>query len=283
MKTSVIIPTLNAGISLGKLLSALLSQDPESPEIIIIDSSSDDDTVNIARRFGVKTMSIPREAFDHGKTRNLAALEAQGDTLVFMTQDALPVDSTLLRKLTAPLNRPEIAATFGRHVPRTDAPPLEAFARYFNYPDQSSVKGLDDTKKYGIKTFFFSNVCSSMKREYFLKVGMFPEDVRANEDMLIAAKFILNGYKIAYVPEAAVTHSHHYSLLKLFRRYYNIGSSIKGNKSMLEGIGAEDEGLRFVREQMRYVAKQRKYIWLPRVFLESLIKYAGYRAGLIAG
>jgi rhamnosyltransferase len=283
MKTSVIIPTLNAGRSIGKLLSMLLSQDFESPEIIIIDSSSDDDTISIAQNFGTKTMVIPRQTFNHGKTRNIAALEAQGDIIVFMTQDALPANNALLHKLTAPLKKPEIAATFGKHIPKSDAPPLEAFARYFNYPDQGSVKGIDDVKKYGIKTFFFSNVCSSMKKESFLKVGMFPEDVRANEDMLIAAKFILNRYEIAYVPEAMVIHSHNYSLLKLFRRYYNIGSSIKDNKSILEDIEAEEEGIRFVKEQIRYVVKQRKYFWLPRIFLESLSKYAGYRAGLIAG
>jgi rhamnosyltransferase len=283
MKTSVIIPTLNAGRSIGQLLTMLLSQDFETPEIIIIDSSSEDDTVPVANKFGAKTMVIPRQAFNHGKTRNIAALEAHGEIIVFMTQDALPADNALLQKLTAPLENSEIAATFGKHVPRSDAPPLEAFARYFNYPDLGAVKGINDVKKYGIKTFFFSNVCSSMKKESFLKVGMFPENVRANEDMLIAAKFILNRYKIAYVPEAMVIHSHNYSLFKLFRRYYNIGSSIKDNRSILQNIDAEEEGIRFVKEQIRYLVKQRKYFWLPRIFLESLSKYAGYRAGLIAG
>jgi rhamnosyltransferase len=283
MKTSVIIPTLNAGKSIGQLLSMLLSQDFESPEIIIIDSSSDDDTVPVAKNFGTKTIVIPRESFNHGKTRNIAALEAQGDIIVFMTQDALPADNALLHKLTAPLKKPEIAATYGKHVPKSDAPPLEAFARYFNYPDQGSVKGTDDVKKYGIKTFFFSNVCSSMKKEYFLKVGMFPDDVRANEDMLIAAKFIRGGYEVAYVPEAMVVHSHNLSLLKLFRRYYDIGSSIRDNKSILQDIEAKGEGIRFVKEQIDYIVKQRKYFWLPRIFLESLTKYTGYRAGLIAG
>ena len=283
MKTSVIIPTLNAGRSIGQLLTMLLSQDFETPEIIIIDSSSDDDTVPVASKFGAKTMVIPRQAFNHGKTRNIAALEAHGEIIVFMTQDALPADNALLQKLTAPLENSEIAATFGKHVPRSDAPPLEAFARYFNYPDRGFVKGINDVKKYGIKTFFFSNVCSSMKKESFLKVGMFPENVRANEDMLIAAKFILNRYKVAYVPEAMVIHSHNYSLFKLFRRYYNIGSSIKDNRSILQNIEAEEEGIRFVKEQIRYLVKQRKYFWLPRIFLESLSKYAGYRAGLIAG
>jgi GT2 family glycosyltransferase len=201
-----------------------------------------------------------------------------------MTQDALPADTALLRNLTAPLlKKPEIAATYARHVPRPDAPPLEAFARYFNYPDQGSVKGIDDIKKHGIRTFFFSNVCSSMKKEPFLKVGMFPENVRANEDMLISAKFILNGYRVAYVPEAMVIHSHNYSLQKLFRRYYNIGSSIKDNRPILEDMEAEGEGLRLVKEQIRFAAKQGRYLWLPRIFLESFIKYAGYRSGLIAG
>jgi len=284
MKTTVIIPTLNARISIGKLLSALLSQDSETPEIIVIDSSSDDGTVDAAKEFGVKTMVIPRRTFNHGKTRNIAALEAQGGIIIFMTQDALPADSALLRNLTAPLlEKPEIAATYGRHVPRPDAPPLEAFARYFNYPDQGSVKGIDDIKKHGIKTFFFSNVCSSMKKEPFLKVGMFPENVKANEDMLISAKFILNGYRVAYVPEAMVIHSHNYSLQKLFRRYYNIGSSIKDNRRILEDMEAEGEGLRLVKEQIRFAAKQGRYLWLPRIFLESFIKYAGYRSGLIAG
>jgi rhamnosyltransferase len=122
-----------------------------------------------------------------------------------------------------------------------------------------------------------------MKKEYFLKVGMFPDDVRANEDMLIAAKFIRGGYEVAYVPEAMVVHSHNLSLLKLFRRYYDIGSSIRDNKSILQDIEAKGEGIRFVKEQIDYIVKQRKYFWLPRIFLESLTKYTGYRAGLIAG
>lgn len=283
MKVSVIIPTLDAGKSIGNLLSSLGSQDIESPEIIIIDSSSGDKTVDIAKSFGVRTIVIPRSTFNHAKTRNIAAMEAKGETLVFMTQDVLPVDNTLLSKLTAPLRKPGIAATFGRHIPKADASPLEVFLRHFNYPDKGSVKGIDDIKRYGIKTFFSSNVCSAMKKEPFLKVGMFPEGIRANEDMLITGKFILEGYKVAYVPEARVIHSHNYSLLEQFRRYYNIGSSIKKNRWIREYTKAEGEGARFMKGQIYFVLKQHRYFWLPYIFLESAAKYAGYRIGLIAG
>jgi rhamnosyltransferase len=38
-------------------------------------------------------------------------------------------------------------------------------------------------------------------------------------DLIFAAKAILKGYKIAYVPEAKVTHSHNFSLVQQFERY----------------------------------------------------------------
>jgi rhamnosyltransferase len=94
---------------------------------------------------------------------------------------------------------------------------------------------------------------------------------------------ILSGYKVAYVPEATVIHSHNYSLLQQFRRYYNIGSSLKNNAWVLDYARPEGEGLRFVREQLRFVRGRREYLWMPYIFLESLAKYTGYRAGLIAG
>jgi rhamnosyltransferase len=261
----------------------LRAQDTKPLEIIIIDSSSRDNTIDIAKRFDAKTMVIPGHAFNHGKTRNLAAVEANGDILVFMTQDALPQDNTLLSKLTAPLQTSDIAATFGRHIPRSDASPLEVFARQFSYPDTAAIKGMDDIKRYGIKTFRLSNVCSAIKKELFLKAGMFPEGIRANEDMLMAAKLILNGYKVAYVPQAMVIHSHNYSLSQQFRRYYNIGSSLKDNNWILKYVRAEGEGMRFIKEQVRFILNCRKYLLIPYIILESLTKYAGYRIGLIAG
>jgi len=283
MVITLIIPTLNAGGCIGKLLSELREQDTKPAEIIIIDSSSEDNTVRLAEGLGAKTIIIPRESFNHGKTRNLAAQEAKGDVISFMTQDALPFDNAFLRVLTAPLGRPDIAATFGRQIPRSDAPLPEVFARSFNYPDVPSVKGIDDTGRYGIKTFFFSNVCSAIKRELFFRAGMFPENIRANEDMLLAAKFMIDGYKVSYVPEARVIHSHHFSLSNQFRRYYNIASSLRHNSWILEYARPEGEGIRFMTEQARFLLRHRGYRWIPYVLLESLTKYAGYRMGLLTG
>jgi rhamnosyltransferase len=283
MNISVIIPTLDASSSIGRLVSALFSQETRPQQIIVIDSASTDDTVTIAQEYGAKTITIPERSFNHGKTRNMAAEEASGDVLVFMTQDALPADEKMIGALTAPLQIPDIAAAFGRHIPAHDANPLDAFARYFNYPSEGAIKGIDDIPRFGIKTFFFSNVCSAIKKNAFMTAGRFPEDIRANEDMLIAAKLILTGFRVAYVPDARVIHSHNYSLLKQFRRYYNIGSSLKTHDWVLQHVRAEGEGLRFVGEQMRFAVQRHRYLWIPYILMEAAAKYAGYRSGLILG
>ncbi len=283
MRISLIIPTLNAGARIADLLAGLAAQKKKALETIIIDSSSDDRTVEIAEGFGARTLVIPRKSFDHGKTRNLAAVKAEGDVLVFMTQDALPRDDTLLANLTSPLESGEVSAAYGRHVPRPDASPPEIFARRFNYPESPLTKSMDDIARHGIKTFFFSNVCSAVRRDVFLKVGMFPEGVRANEDMLFAAKLVVNGHKIAYVPGAVVVHSHSCSLFRLLARYYNIGSSLRSNRWILRYARSEGEGLRFLSEEFSFLLERREYSWIPYLFLEAAAKYAGYRAGLIAG
>ncbi len=283
MNVSVIIPTLNAGTSIGELLDRLLSQTSKPFEIILIDSSSEDDTVFIAKQKNVNIISIDRKNFNHGKTRNMAAEKANSEILVFMTQDALPYDRNMLVNLTKPLSEPKIVASYGRHIPYPDAPISESFSRNFNYPEKSFIKGFEDLKNMGIKTFFFSNSCSAVRKKEFMEAGKFPENVRANEDMIFAANLLRKGYKIAYASDAKIMHSHNYSLLSLFRRYYNIGSSLKKHKWILEHAKSEGEGLRFIRQQVIFITEKGKYYHLPYILAEVIAKYSGYRLGLLLG
>lgn len=276
---SVIIPTLNAGKHIQKLLTLLKGQSIPS-EIIVIDSSSSDNTVKIAESYGVKTITIKREDFDHGGTRNMAVSHARGDIVVFLTQDAFPENKHCIENLTDPLTNLEIAGAYGRQIPKIDSIPSERFTRLFNYPSTPIVKGKDDISKLGIKTFFFSNVCSAIRKREFEELGGFPEKAIMNEDMVFAAKLILKGYKIAYVPEAKVIHSHNYTWKQQFKRYFDIGVSLKDNSWMLEYVGAEKEGVKFLKEEIRYLFKNREYRWIPYVIGEAISKYSGYKLGL---
>jgi rhamnosyltransferase len=282
MKISVIIPTLNAGNNIDRLLNRLFNQTLLPYEIIIIDSSSKDNTVQIAEKMGARVLEIPRKHFNHGETRNMGAFNSKGEILMFMTQDAIPADNYLIEKLVSPLDSDNIAASYARHLPNENATPIERFARLFNYPQKECIKGKDSIQALGIKTFFFSNVCSVIKKNIFINVGAFPR-VKANEDMIFTAKLILNGFKIAYVPDAKVIHSHNYLLLKQFIRYYNIGSSFKNNKWILSLTKLQEEGIKFLKEELAFLKENHKYYWIPYAIIDAIIRYLGYRLGFIIG
>jgi rhamnosyltransferase len=276
---SVIIPTLNAEPEL-ELILPILSRQTVPLEVIIIDSSSTDNTSPIANNFNAKIINIKRQDFNHGATRNKAALHAEGDIIVFMTQDAFPLGESCIENLIKPLEADSIAAVYGRQISREDAMPTEKFARLYNYPEEAIIKGREQIPAMGIKTFFFSNVFSAIRRKEFEELGGFPENVIMFEDMLFAAKLIEQGYKIAYVPEAKVIHSHDYSLVQQFRRYYQAGVSFQRNSWFMRYAGSSKEGVTFLQEEIKFLFKQRKYLWILYAILEAMSKYTGYKLGL---
>lgn len=153
---SVVIPTLNAEPEIEDLLALLEAQTFAPREIIVIDSSSDDHTVEIAKAHPlVRVIEIQRKDFDHGGTRNLGFNESVGDFVLFMTQDAVPVDEFLLEKLLRPFEDGDVAIVSARQLPKEDARPFERLVREFNYPDESNKRSEKDIKRLGIKAFFF--------------------------------------------------------------------------------------------------------------------------------
>ena len=60
-------------------------------------------------------LTIPKKEFDHGGTRTMVGKLAIGDILVYLTQDALPVDEKAVRTLIRPLCEDNaIGLTFGQ-------------------------------------------------------------------------------------------------------------------------------------------------------------------------
>ena len=279
LKISVIVPTLNGAQDLQRLLQSLQSQTCPPEEIIVIDSASDDRTVAIARQAGVHVIQIQRQEFDHGHTRNLAASQAHGEVLVFMTQDALPANDRLLECLTLPLQQREIVACYARQLPRATSPITEQFARHYNYPDQSHVTSASDIERKGIKAFFFSNVCSAIKRDSFERVGQFPVNVIMNEDMIMAAQLLQQGYQIAYAAEAQVIHAHDYSLWQQFKRNFDIGVALRQHRDILSGAKTGGAGIKFVRQQFGYLWQTGHRLAILQAFGELFAKYGGYRLG----
>lgn len=285
MKTvSVLIPTYNAEKYIERLLIKIFNQClPEDYciEVIIVDSTSNDNTVTIINeKFPlVKVLVIDNYKFDHGGTRNLLSDISTGEYLLFMTQDAIPYDDHLIINLLNSFKYPDVHVSYARQIANLDASPLEKFAREFNYPNLSITKSLESIPHMGIKTFFNSNVCSMYKKSSFIQYNKFPEEIILNEDMIFSSKVILNGFKVHYCAEAKVFHSHNYTFKQQFKRYFDIGMAFEQTSFLLKYASNEKEGLRMIKNQIVFLMNQNKYMYIPKAFIDNGFKFLGYYIG----
>ncbi len=278
--TSVIIPTYNAEQQIQRLCQALRSQSI-SIEIIVVDSSSSDRTVQLAESFGARVLVVQTEDFDHGGTRTLAGKAAKSDILIYMTQDALPFDRNSIGNIARIFEEDQtIAAAFGRQLPYPETTTFGEHLRLFNYPEIPYIRTLSDRGKYGIKTPFLSNSFAAYRRSALDKILWFKKDLILGEDIYAGAKLLIAGYKIAYVPDAMVYHAHNYSVFQEARRYFDIGVFHKTEHWIIKEFGkAEGEGARYIQSAFAFLRKKKKYHLLPEFVLRNLLKYVGYILG----
>jgi len=278
-KVSLCVPTLNAGEQWSRWLAAWSAQSVRL-HTLAIDSSSTDATPALAAAAGLKVCSIPRASFNHGGTRQMAAeMLENAEFVVFMTQDAILASSHAITNLLAEFDDPEVGAVCGRQLPHLDAGPIAVHARHFNYPGVSSIKSAADIPALGIKTAYLSNSFAAYRKSALMAVGGFPRDVIFGEDMCVAARMLLSGWKVAYRADAAVHHSHDYGMWQEFQRYFDIGVVHVREPWLLKKLGRpEGEGARFVRSELAWLWQHAPHL-IPSAWLRTLLKLAGYRLG----
>jgi len=279
---SVVIPTYNASRYLDGQLRALRAQTVKDLEILVIDSSSSDQTLDIAKQHAIQTVIIPKEEFDHGGTRTLAGkTQSVGDILVYLTQDALPCDDRAIETLIQPLLAERICgAAFGRQIPYQDATPFAQHLRLFNYPPQSYIRTYADRTALGIRAAFCSNSFAAYRRDALEEVGWFAENLLLAEDIHVCARMLMKGYKLRYVAEAVVHHSHNYTVTQEFKRYFDLGVFFEKERWLLGEFGRpEGEGIKFVRSEFSYLRSHGFLHLLPISLMRTAAKLIGYRLG----
>lgn len=226
---SVVIPTKNAGPEFRETLRRIADQKGvEHVEIVVIDSGSTDGTVEVARDMAADVVAIPPDSFHHARTRNLGAERASGEHLVFLVQDAVPVDDRWLQKLLVPLQRGEAAAVTTRQVPRWDADLFICWAMYHHYNHLKLRRGRfsrrqDAPKKQTIDerrgAGSLDNVCMAIGRDLFLRYRFDPQYAFA-EDLDLGLRLYDAGYTLLMQEDNAVIHSHRRAAAYHLRRHY---------------------------------------------------------------
>lgn len=277
----VVIPAYHPGREFAELLSRLKNQNYPISRIIVMNTEREFWNTNWESiSSNLEVHHLKKSEFDHGGTRKKAAALSDADFMVFMTQDAIPADSTLIANLLKPMIEEEkVCAAYARQLPRKNCSFTESYTRLFNYPAESHVRTEADLSKYGIKTFFCSNVCAAYRKETYEKLGGFVEKTIFNEDMIYAGNLIHAGYAIAYAADAQVIHSHNYTCRQQFHRNFDLGVSQAEHPEIFAGVPSEGEGIRMVKQTIRYLAQKKKGYLIPGYVMQSGCKYLGYKMG----
>ncbi len=277
LSVGVIVITHSAKKHLQHCLPPLIASSVQ-PRVLLVNSSSHDGTVEEAERLGAETLVIPRVEFNHGTTREMARNYLRTDIVVMITPDAYPVGEDMLEKLVQPLLDGRASIAYARQLPHDGAGVFESFPREFNYPPESQLRGIEDAKKYGAYTFFCSNSCAAYVNAALDEIGGF-RSVLTGEDTLAVSLLLQRGHKIAYVAEAEVKHSHEYTLMQEFKRYFDTGYYRKLNYELFRFQGNDEgRGREYLRALLKHLARVSPHL-IPYAILQTAAKWAGYKLG----
>jgi rhamnosyltransferase len=224
---SISILTKNEERNIGDCLGGIFAQKGVGEfEVILVDSGSTDATLKIARGYPIRIEQIPAREFHHARTRNLAAGLGKGPIVINLSGDAIPASDRWLHSMLANFSDPGVGAAYGRQLPKAGST-MERYDTFDHvYGEQRIVKDPAHRNGLGYRFYHFSDVNSAIRRSVW-EENPYPEDLKMFEDLAIAKRILDAGWKIVYEPNAPVFHSHEYSAKQLFKRYFDIGYTLR--------------------------------------------------------
>ncbi len=273
---TIAILTKNGGTLLARALDAIFAQETSRRfEVLVIDSGSTDGTLDVLRKHPVRVMTIPPEAFDFGKTRDLAYQNAQSPFVVNLSQDAIPMHEAWLENLLRPFDDLEVSASCGPSLPDPDRhfPQFPWELNGYFYFTREIRKFV---ARYG-KGLSFAN--SAVRRDVWERLRFDKQPL--GEDFQFQIKLYNEGLAIAFPHDAPVLHHHNYDTASLYRRCRNEGLSLRvlgcpyTERDLLADLASPGKYIQWLREVKRGSLTSPAAALFP--VLRPLAVYAGSR------
>ena len=221
LRASVVIRAKNEARYVGEVLEAIFDQVEAGPfEVVVVDSGSTDQTVEIVKRFDVRLIEILPQEFTYGRALNIGVAAATGEFVVSLSAHSTPATNRWLSSLLEPFAEPRVAGVLGRQIPRDNATVLELLGM--------RMSGVMSEKPALRRNPRFSNANGAFRRSLW-ELLPFDEHVAGAEDFAWARSMLAYGHLIAYAPDGAAYHSHGEPLKKHLRRIMHDAPTVLGN------------------------------------------------------
>ena len=264
-RVSVVIPAYGSQETLARCLEGMLAQDLPSYEVVVVDSSPDEATAAVARRYpAVRFVRSPHRLLPHA-ARNEGARIARGELLVFTDPDIYPPPGWL-RSLVAAHDAPgeragePIVGALACHGERW----LDAGIHLCKFS-----KWLPGGPPRPVDMSPTANMLVSC--DDFAAVGGFDGD-QMQGDVTFSRQLLAAGHTLWFEPAAAVAHHHLSSFADFLRERYWRGIEFGDLRGRLDGLGR--------RRSLLYLAVSLSPLRLGRITL-LVVRHAA-RAGLLA-
>ncbi len=262
----MIVRARDEAASIGRCLGLVAEQRCAggSPELVLVDSGSRDETVAIAEAAGARVVPIAPEEFTFGHALNVGAEQASGEILVALSAHAFLPDPGWLQRAVAWFGEEDVACAAGdRFGP--EAEPLE----------RAIKQDLELARRH--PHWGYSNAAGAFRAELW-RQRPFREDLPGREDQEWARHW-LGQRRVAVIdPELVVEHDHsHDPLLSIYRRARREAEGLAAYAE-LPAYGAGD----LVRDwwsDLRFYSSPLKARLSHRRAARLLGNYAGQRRG----
>lgn len=265
---SIVIRCYNEAEHLPKLFSELKRQTFEDYEVIVVDSGSDDGTLEIVAGEDVNLQHINKEEFSFGRSLNIGCRAASGEFLVFISAHCYPEHERWLENLIAGFEDEKVVAVYGkqRGVAESHFSERQIFRRWF---PEMSVERQSDA---------FSNNANCAVRRVLWEEFPYDESLTGLEDVAWAKEVMRHGWWVSYRSDAGVVHVHNESPSQIRNRYMR--EAITFQKVFPgEHFSAWD----FARLSTRNVVNDWKAAKREGVLMRNLLPIVRFRLAQFAG
>lgn len=226
-RVSVVVCTHNGAATIRQTLEALRHLEYPEYEVIVVDDGSTDETVSIARAFGVQiigsdgrnreaTAGQPSANLGLSVARNVGLMAATGEIIAYLDDDAYPDEHWLMYLAYAFAHSKHVGIGGPNVAPSGDGMVAEAVSRS---PGNATHVLVDDRLAEHLPG------CNmAFRTEALRAVGGFdPQFIIAGDDVDLCWRILEKGWTLGFTAGAMVWHHRRKSAAKFWRQQYQYG------------------------------------------------------------